>query len=469
VVAGGSCTSGTVTDTGCSMDCSTASINGVTSPTTVLDGQTGVTATCGATGYQDTITVGCPAGTGAITKSGNCECNAGLGYSAVGDACVPQCSFSGTSITGILTTTPSVSLGTGLTQNCNGANFKTTDQITFDCVLGSITNVSGSCTCSDGFTLSGGSCVAIVCSITGVSGFNDKTNLSYAPTSTAIPNTPTTACASGFTGSPTYTCSSPGAAIINSSECVSPYLICTGGVKSCTVGSLPDCAGGKVVHKFTSSGTFSCSSGPSTTALSYLVVGAGGDSGSGLKVVSPSTQHSGGGGGGGQVIYVASATLKSGDSIGVTAGVGLSSNITGTLNGSAINVTAGKGANGGSASGGIGGNSADGGGGGGGAAGNTGGAGGTGGAGNGGAGASGASANGGAGGGTAQSINITGTAASYGGGGGSGDRNLNCQGPNAFWDGRGARGGHGNKTGGGTCAGYTAAGGAVIFSYPYAP
>ena len=158
VVAGGSCTSGTVTDTGCSMDCSTASINGVTSPSTVLDGQTGVTATCGATGYTGSITVNCPAGTGSIIKSGNCACNSGLGYSAVGDTCVPQCSFSGTSITGILTTTPSVGAGTGLTQNCNGANLNTANSITFDCVLGSITNVSGTCGCNTNYSLSGSVC-----------------------------------------------------------------------------------------------------------------------------------------------------------------------------------------------------------------------------------------------------------------------------------------------------------------------
>ena len=68
-VANGSCTTGTITTTGCSMDCSTASIAGVSSPSTVTDGQTGVTATCGATGGTFTYTCNTDSNLSAITNS----------------------------------------------------------------------------------------------------------------------------------------------------------------------------------------------------------------------------------------------------------------------------------------------------------------------------------------------------------------------------------------------------------------
>ncbi len=455
VVSNSSCTSGIVTDSGCSMDCSVSSINGVTSPTTVADGQTNVNATCGATGYSGNITVSCLAGTGVITKSGNCPCDTANGYVASGDACVlASCSITGVSGLNDKTNLPYSATATAIPNTPTSA-----------CASGYLGSPTYTCTSTGAATIVD-NCAAITCSITGVTGFNDKTNLPYAATATAIPNAPTTACASGYTGSPTYTCTSSGAANINSSQCVSPYLICTGGTKSCTVGTLPDCVGGKVVHTFTSSGTFSCSSGPTTNAMSYLMIGAGGNGGNGYTLGT--TQHGGGGGGSGQFIYVASTSLKAADSVSVNVGTGLESNISGTLNGSAVNITAAKGANGGNASGGAGeagGNA----GGGGGAGGSTGGSGGAGVMGSGTSGGSGTSVHGGSGGGVVQSNNITGTATSYGAGATGGDRNLNCQGPAAAVKGRGGRGGNGNKSGGGTCLGQNGDPGVVIFSYPYAP
>lgn len=116
-VANGSCAGGTITTNGCSMDCSTASISGISSPSTVTDGQTEVTATCGATGYFGTITVGCPAGTGVITKSGDCSCDTASGYALSGGLCLRQCNITGQQ--GITNNTK-VSAGTE-TINCHSA------------------------------------------------------------------------------------------------------------------------------------------------------------------------------------------------------------------------------------------------------------------------------------------------------------------------------------------------------------
>jgi hypothetical protein len=189
VVANGSCTTGTVTDTGCSKDCYTSSINGVTSPSVVTDGQTNITATCGAAGYSGAITVSCPAGTGVIAKSGNCGCDTVGGYSPVGDTCVAQCAFSGSnSIVGILTSTTPATPGTGLTQSCNALNFKTTDSISFDCIAGSITNASGSCTCDDAYTLFGGVCQP-KCTFSGSNaktGITTSTTVNYTATAAII-------------------------------------------------------------------------------------------------------------------------------------------------------------------------------------------------------------------------------------------------------------------------------------------
>ena len=74
------------------MDCSTSSIAGVSSPATVTDGQSGVTATCGLTGYVGNITIGCSLGN--ISQSGNCGCDTANGYSLSGGVCVKQCSVS---------------------------------------------------------------------------------------------------------------------------------------------------------------------------------------------------------------------------------------------------------------------------------------------------------------------------------------------------------------------------------------
>jgi hypothetical protein len=88
----------------------------------------------------------------------------------------------------------------------------------------SVSRASGSLTCGTGFTgsptytCSGTSsavvsnpCTAITCSITSQPGINNATGLAYATTPTAL------SCRSGYSGSPTYTCATSGPATISGS------------------------------------------------------------------------------------------------------------------------------------------------------------------------------------------------------------------------------------------------------------
>ncbi|NDB84854.1 MAG: hypothetical protein EB127_19415, partial [Alphaproteobacteria bacterium] len=82
---------------------------------------------------------------------------------------------------------------------------------TANVVQSTVNQGSGSLTCSAGysgsptytctagtFTPGGSACTAITCTINSVTGINDKTGLAYAVSATAIPSTPTSACASGY-------------------------------------------------------------------------------------------------------------------------------------------------------------------------------------------------------------------------------------------------------------------------------
>ncbi|MES2961012.1 MAG: prepilin-type N-terminal cleavage/methylation domain-containing protein [Pseudomonadota bacterium] len=95
--ASGSCINGIVTTDGCTMDCSTASVVGLSSPSIVTQGASGVTGTCG-TGYVGTVTLGCSAGTLVLSASPTmCACD--TGYYLLGGVCVnPKCSGGNTTM-----------------------------------------------------------------------------------------------------------------------------------------------------------------------------------------------------------------------------------------------------------------------------------------------------------------------------------------------------------------------------------
>ncbi len=199
--------------------------------------------------------------------------------------------------------------------------------------------------CSGGVLSLTGSCASTVCTITGKTGFNDKTNLPYTVTPDLIPNTPTTACSSGYIGSPTYTCLGAGEANITLSQCVAiicnasagtgynaqsnlvyaesgsgsfgcntaggyvgsvNYTCITSGVATitanncakefyCSSGGNVVNSGGRRIHTFTAASTTLSSCIGYTTDLDILVVGGGGGGGNSGPVGS----GSGGGGGGG--------------------------------------------------------------------------------------------------------------------------------------------------------------------------
>jgi hypothetical protein len=142
------------------------------------------------------------------TTPANASCSCATGYALVSGSCIPSCNVPATN--GITTTQVT---GNNGTINCTATGY--IGSVAYSCASqGSNATITGSCSCSTGYSLVNGACVPITCSITSITGINNKTGLAYASSATAIPNTPTSACASGYTGSPTYTCTTTGAATI---------------------------------------------------------------------------------------------------------------------------------------------------------------------------------------------------------------------------------------------------------------
>jgi hypothetical protein len=169
------------------------------------------------------------------------------GYTRVGGDCVVQCDVPTT--IGI-NSGAKVNQGTNKTLSCNAPNFKTSDSINYSCSSSKVfTNNSGACTCQTGYDLSGSSCEAITCSITGVSGFNNKSGLAYATTATAI----SSPCQAEYIGSPTYTCTNSGAATLSGGGC--NFVTCTA-----AAGSGYDPQSG-LLYAAAGSGSFACATG----------------------------------------------------------------------------------------------------------------------------------------------------------------------------------------------------------------
>ena len=206
--ASGACINGIVTTNGCTMDCSTSSVVGLSSPSTVSAGASNVTGTCGVTGYSGTVTLSCGSGTGVLTSSPSmCGCNSGAGYSLSGGVCISNCSYT---VTGGSPSTGTVSSGSGII-NCNTGSHYSSSGYAYTCSGG--TSITGTCSCATGYTGDGcstcdtangyasdgsGGC-GLQCTITGVSGIINGTKVNA--------NSTTLSCnASGASGSITYTC-----------------------------------------------------------------------------------------------------------------------------------------------------------------------------------------------------------------------------------------------------------------------
>ncbi len=376
VVAGGSCTTGTVTDSGCSMDCSTSSFAGISSPSSVTDGQT-VTATCGQLGFGGTTSVTCANG----NLSGS-ACSCASGYTLSGGACVAQCAVS---IAGVSSTTP-VGIGSG-TLTCNATHYNGAT-INYTCASGTLTP-SGSCacatgytgsscsTCDTGYTASGSDCISqCAVSVAGVTStapvgagsgtltcnatnYNGST-INYTCAAGTLTPSASCSCATGYAGAGCSTCDS--GYLMVSGSCQSSCNVGTiTGVATTAVpqgsGSLPcnasgyygvinytcasngtftptgscnqACSGGTldsttvpgtVIHKFTSVGTatFTC---PTAKNVSVLVVAGGGGGGGSLYSTTAPQIGGGGGGGAGGVIYNASFAVST-SPVTVTVGAG---------------------------------------------------------------------------------------------------------------------------------------------------
>lgn len=474
-----------------------------------------------ASGFVGALNYTCTASGLATNITGSCGCDSANGYSLVGGVCSKQCSVSvfGSTITTVSAGTTQVA--------CNVSGGYATTPFTFPACDSSA--ITGNCGCATGYSWSSGtsSCEPITCSITSVTGLNNKANLAYTQTETPIPNTPTSACATGYDGSPTYTCSSGSATIMNPClpiTCTAPastgyldqsglaytesatfpcdayyygtavyqgtktYTCTSRGLATITGGTcyIPplDCTGGSIttsdgnkIHTFTTSGTFSCTAGYKAGIVKYLGVGPGGSGGSGTLRNISGVQHrrSGGGGGGGQVVYVSNASLGAGDSYSIVVISSITSvnKLSGTISTSSF----AKGGNGGAGlsstlTTGSGGNgaSSSGGGGGGGGVGPTGG--GSGGSGSpaGGNGGSGSSGKGGNSGNTnGYSYSISGSDAIYGNGGFGGGVSFSAR---PTYIGAGGNGGDASSgtisvNGGSATLNPSPSGGGVfIFSYP---
>lgn len=304
-VENGSCTNGTLTDSKCDLDCSTASFPGVSSPSSVPNAQT-VSATCGQTGYDgSTISLTCSNGS---LSGGSCGCQSPA-YEASGSSCVavPQCAVN---VAGVSSHSP-VYRGTG-NFTCNATNYNG-GTIGYTCNSSGNLTTSTACSCATGYNPAT-SCTTCVAGYTMISGTcqqdcvvpNGTTGITNG---TTVPKGSTSfACnANGYTGSINYsTCAGGGATIsVSSNTCVT----------ACNISGLtPTTYNGKNVFTVTSGPkTFSCTT---TTNVQVLVVGGGGGGG------SASNGPSAGGGGGGGVVYASSYPITANTTYNITIGAG---------------------------------------------------------------------------------------------------------------------------------------------------
>ena len=300
-----SCINGIVTTNGCSMDCSTSNVVGLSSPSTVADG-TSTTGTCATAGYSGTVSLSCGSGTGILSASPSmCGCNSGAGYSLSGGVCIQNCNYS---VTGANPATGTVPSGSG-TITCNTASNYSSNGFAYNCSGG--TAITGTCACATGYT--GANCSTCDAANNYISGAGGTCTLGCRipagnGTTTTLVATGTaqqTACnSSGYSGTMTYSCSTPGSNVTISTAC-GQDCTATGGVTADKT-----TVSGSTIFKFTTVGnyTFTC---PSAKTVQVLV-GAGGGAGG---------WETGGGGGAGGLIYNNSFLVAAGDTT-VTVGAG---------------------------------------------------------------------------------------------------------------------------------------------------
>jgi hypothetical protein len=209
---------------------------------TYTSSDSGLTTTCNRTGYTSTIYYTCPANptstsvAGSIVSGSSCACASGYAKNASG-VCVR-----------ITCTVPTVNT----TSDGNSVNYKTT-ATSLTCKTGFTGSPTYTCTGTTNpgtFSSAGTTCSAVTCSLPTVNTTLDGASVNY--TTTATPLT----CKSGYTGSPTYTCIGSGTFNLSGSctsnsasvQCTIPY----------TVNSMLD---GNLVDYTTSSVSLTCKTG----------------------------------------------------------------------------------------------------------------------------------------------------------------------------------------------------------------
>jgi len=269
-VANGSCVSGVITNNGCTMDCVTSAIAGLTSPSMVSDGASNVSGTCGGTGYAaGTITLSCSNGSLTFIPSTGCSCDTNY-ISGSGGSCVAPSNCT-VSVTGVVTPA-SVNHGISGNLNCGATGYVGT--VAYSCNNGSL-NLTGSCTCGTGYNGStcsncdteyapggGGTCVPITCTIAAANGFAAKTGLAYASTATAI----SSPCQNGYSGSPTYTCTATGVATVSGTCDVITCTAAAGTGYNAKIG---------LAYATSGTGSFSCDASGYTGTKNYTCTATG--------------------------------------------------------------------------------------------------------------------------------------------------------------------------------------------------
>jgi len=157
----GSCSSGIVTNDGCKLKCTVPTTTGITT-TSVEDGSGSLTCNS-SQNFSGSLGYSCSSGVFSRTDSATCGC--ATGYVLSGSSCtVSTCTVPST--TGI--TTATVNSGSG-SLTCDSANnFSTALALPYTCSNGTFTYTGNStCSCADGYTLSGSSCVITSVSCSG--------------------------------------------------------------------------------------------------------------------------------------------------------------------------------------------------------------------------------------------------------------------------------------------------------------
>jgi len=300
-VSGGSCTSGTITSTGCDSSC-VVSVNG--SSVTTLAADASDNFICDGTGYNSGSTTQeftCTGGSLTPSTPATSECVDNLGcasgYLEVSNACAQGCTT--TAIVGSSSTV--VAAGT-TSVTCDDTGYDST--FTFSaCSAGD--NVTGTCGCAAGYNPNGGVCEQ-QCTLTAAASSlpADVTDID----SGAVEYDCSTYGA--YTGTVTFDACNNGATLTTVAGSCTEVVTCSSDGDTVDTTTVP----GDTIHIFTTVGATTLVCTQAVTAQ-ILVIGGGASGGKGYG------QNGGGGGGAGGMVYSSSYSLTSG-SYNITVGDG---------------------------------------------------------------------------------------------------------------------------------------------------